>query len=93
MFQVLEKLQLPIGPLGQDRCAEGLHNLLHGNTLICELVAGRAAWRNSYQYVLAIGQLLGRLGSLPNEAKSPHPNRLEIRIPAVRMSELSRGKV
>lgn len=40
--QVLEQLQLTVGPLGQDGCAEWLHDLLDGNILVGELVSGGA---------------------------------------------------
>jgi hypothetical protein len=40
--EVLEQLQLSVGSLSEDRCAEGLHDLLDGDILVRELVAGRA---------------------------------------------------
>jgi hypothetical protein len=40
--QVLEQLQLTVCALGQDRRAEGLHNLLDRNRRGSELVLGRA---------------------------------------------------
>lgn len=43
MSQVLEQLELSIGPLGQDRRAERLHDLLDGDGLVCQLVFGGAA--------------------------------------------------
>jgi hypothetical protein len=43
MPQVFEQLQLSVCSLGQDRCAEGLHNLLDSDRLSCELIFGRAA--------------------------------------------------
>jgi hypothetical protein len=39
--QVLQELQLAVGTLGQDRCAERLHDLLDSNGLVCELILGR----------------------------------------------------
>ena len=42
MLQMLEQLQLPVGPLGQDRCTERLHDLLDSDILVRELVLGRA---------------------------------------------------
>jgi hypothetical protein len=41
MPQVLEQLQLAVGTLGQDGCAERLHDLLDGNGLVCELILCR----------------------------------------------------
>lgn len=43
MPQVLEQLQLSIGSLGQNWCAEGFHDLLDGDALVGELVSCRAA--------------------------------------------------
>jgi hypothetical protein len=40
---MLQKLQLSVCALGQDRGAEGLHNLLDSHGLASELVLGRAA--------------------------------------------------
>lgn len=42
MLEMLQQLQLTVSPLGQDRSAEGLHNLLDRNMLSCELILGRA---------------------------------------------------
>lgn len=42
VLEMLEKLQFPVGPLGQDGRAERLHNLLDGYILVRELVAGGA---------------------------------------------------
>lgn len=42
MSEVLEQLELAIGSLGQDRSAEGLHNLLDGDILVGELISGGA---------------------------------------------------
>lgn len=42
MLQVLQKLQFPVCPLGQDRGAEGLHNLLDSNILARQLIFGGA---------------------------------------------------
>jgi len=43
MSEVLEQLELSICSLGEDGRAERLHDLLDGNILIRELVAGGAA--------------------------------------------------
>jgi hypothetical protein len=42
VFEMLEQLQLSVGPLGQDRRAERLHDLLDGDILVCQLVPSRA---------------------------------------------------
>jgi len=42
MSEVLQQLQFSVGSLRQDGCAERLHNLLHSDGLICELIFGRA---------------------------------------------------
>jgi hypothetical protein len=42
VLEMLEELQLAVCPLGEDRCAEWLHNLLHGNGLAGKLIFGRA---------------------------------------------------
>lgn len=41
MPQMLQKLQLAVGALGKDRCAERLHDLLDSDSLVCELVLCR----------------------------------------------------
>lgn len=41
--EVLQELQLSVCALGQDRSAEGLHDLLDGHGLAGELILGRAA--------------------------------------------------
>lgn len=41
--QMLQELQLAVGTLGQDRCAERLHDLLDSDGLACELVLCRTA--------------------------------------------------
>lgn len=43
MPQVLEKLQLAVRALGENRCAKGLHDLLDGDILVGELVFRGAA--------------------------------------------------
>lgn len=42
MPQVLQKLQLAVGTLGQDGGTEGLHDLLDSNSLTCQLILCRA---------------------------------------------------
>ena len=38
VLDVLEKFELAIRAFGEDRCAEGLHNLLDCHGCACELV-------------------------------------------------------
>lgn len=42
MSEMLEQLQLSVGTLGQDRGAEGLHDLLDRDRLAGQLVSRRA---------------------------------------------------
>lgn len=42
VLQVLQQLELSVCPLCQHRCAEGLHNLLDGDILVCKLIPRRA---------------------------------------------------
>lgn len=51
MSQVFQQLELSVGSLGQDWGAERLHDLLDGDILVCELIAGRAV-REHPQLVL-----------------------------------------
>jgi hypothetical protein len=53
--EVLEKLQLAVCTLGQDRSTEGLHDLLDGHGLAGELVLGRAAPLSVPRRVLRAG--------------------------------------
>jgi len=46
VLQVLEQLELSVCALRQNRCAERLHDLLDGNILVGELIAGGAAPHN-----------------------------------------------
>ena len=80
MPQVLEKLQLTVCTLGENRCAEGLHDLLDGDILVGELVFRGAARQISlarcvWRYIEMAGQ------NVPDETKSSHTNGLEIRVP------------
>lgn len=45
--QVLEQFQFAVGSLGEDRCAERLHNLLHRDGLVGELILGRTVQYSS----------------------------------------------
>lgn len=46
MLEMFEELELSVCALGQDGGAEGLHDLLDGDILVGELIAGRAAHDN-----------------------------------------------
>jgi hypothetical protein len=39
---MFEELQLTVGSLGENWCAEGLHDFLYGNGLAGKLIFGRA---------------------------------------------------
>jgi hypothetical protein len=83
MLQMLQQLQFPVCSLGQDRGAEGLHDLLDGHTLPGELVFGGAGPRKS---VCAASQE-GIGGTVvPDKTECTHPHRLEVRVPAASIS-------
>lgn len=78
MSQVLEQLELAVGPLGQDRRAEGLHDLLDGDGLVCQLVfGGAAAWLACSSSLRGFG---GGSGYLPDKPKGAHAHRLQVRV-------------
>ncbi len=58
MLKVLEQLQFPVGALGQDGCAEGLHDLLDRDRLPSELILCRTVLRMSIPSLLATAILL-----------------------------------
>jgi hypothetical protein len=79
VLQMLEQLQLSISSLGEHRGAERLHDLFDGNILVGELIFGGAASRESLgptQTDTAQGK-----STIPDQAKSSHANRLQVRIP------------
>lgn len=83
MFQMLQQLQFTVCSLGQDWRAEGLHNLLHSDALVGEVVFGGAVHKYKHQSAPCISHGRGeRLIIIPDQAKSAHPNRLEIRVSA-----------
>ena len=41
MLDMLKEFELAVGALGEDRRAEGFHDLLDGDGCACELVFGR----------------------------------------------------
>ena len=71
MPQMLEKLQFSICSLGKDWRAEWFHDLLHRDSLTCQLVFGgaeripRSAWG-----------LVEGAGHVPNETEGTHANGL-----------------
>lgn len=86
MAEVLQQLQLSVSALGQDRSAEGLHDLLDGDWLAGQLVAGGAAWRG-----IAVSRESGVgafEGSIPDQAKGAHAHRLQIRVPRNHISAI-----
>jgi hypothetical protein len=50
VLEVLQKLQFSVGSFGEDWGAEGLHDLLDGNVLVRQLVAGGAAREKALVY-------------------------------------------
>ena len=57
MPEVLEKLELTVGSLGQDGRAEGLHDLFDGNILVGELIARGAVPSQSVgRFAQAVGE-------------------------------------
>lgn len=82
MSEVLEQLELTIGSLGKDGCAEGLHDFLDGDILVRELIA-RGASRGQFRLVQ-----FSRLHHSPNETKSSHAHRLQVRVSILRISRV-----
>lgn len=76
MSKVLQKLEFSVSSLGQDRCAEGLHDLLHGDSLVGQLVFGRAIGGLSEQ---SIGDSIIQL-YIPDEAESTHADGLQVSV-------------
>ena len=74
MAKMLEEFQFTICALGEDRRAEGLHDLLDGNGLACELVLCGAGGGIS-----SSGERKLWL-TVPDQPKGTHTNRLQISI-------------
>ncbi len=82
VLEVLEELELTVGPLGKDWCAERLHDLFDGDILACELVSGRAVGGERRLAECLPGAIHdGVRPLLPDQSKSAHTDRLEIRVP------------
>jgi hypothetical protein len=81
MAQVLEQLQLTVCALGQDRRAEGLHNLLDCDRRGSELVLGRAV-----PVVSACPYVSSPEFYSPYKPEGSHTHRLQIRVPVVAIS-------
>lgn len=90
VLEVLEQLELTVCALGEHRSAEGLHDLLDGDILAGKLISGGTVEGTLSQLLSVIEGSLGSEGedgrkrNAPDEAKSSHANRLEIRVPANR---------
>jgi len=87
MLQVLQKLQFAVCSLGQDRRAEGFHNLLHSDALVGEVIFGGAVHKpriNQHHASTLSGAPIaeGKRNIVPNQAKGAHSNRLKVRVPA-----------
>ena len=77
--QMLQELELSVGALGEDGCAEGLHDLLDGDILVGELIASRAAVTLT-EATSSMG-LCGCFSEhIPDKTESSHPHRLKIRV-------------
>lgn len=86
VLQVLEQLELTVRALGEHRSAEGLHDLLDGDILAGKLISGGTV-ECTLRQLLSLkarpgtrARTVGR--NAPDETKSSHANRLEIRVPA-----------
>ena len=75
MAQVLEQLQLAVCALGQDGCAERLHDLLDGNGRGSELVLCRTVPGMSDKSSKA-----SRANDSPDKTEGTHAHRLQIRV-------------
>ena len=82
--QVLEQLQLTVCALGQDRRAEGLHNLLDCDRRSSELILGRAV-----PVVSACPFVSSPEFDSPYKPEGSHTHRLQIRVPVVPVSPCS----
>jgi hypothetical protein len=82
--QVLEQLQLTVCALGQDRRAEGLHDLLDCDGRSSELILGRAV-----PGVSACPFDSSPECNSPYKPESTHTHRLQIRVPVVSVSPCS----
>jgi hypothetical protein len=87
MLQVLQELQFAVCSLGQDWRAERLHNLLHSDALVGEVIFGGAVHKNAHQSAPCINTsrspIAGeKVNIVPNQAKGAHSNRLKVRVPA-----------
>lgn len=83
--EVLEQLELTVGSLGKDGCAEGLHDFLDGDILVGELIARGAVVCQSVptRAILANGI------DSPDETKSSHAHRLQVRVSVLQISRCS----
>jgi len=89
MLQMLQQLQFSVCSLGQDGCAERLHDLLDCDILSRETIFSRAMHPPS----VFRQRLLSQKGFIfvPNETKCAHAHRLEIRVPVYKR-EIMRAK-
>ena len=81
MAQMLEKLQLAVCALGQNGCAEGLHDLFDRDGRCGELVLCRTICSVSLDSTSA-----SCTNNSPDKSESTHAHRLQIRISDVAVS-------
>jgi hypothetical protein len=82
---MLEKLQLSVGSLRQDRRAEWLHDLLDRHGLAGQLVARRAIGE-AFRLARVSLQRDIQNQNIPDEPEGSHAHRLEVRIPKKQIS-------
>lgn len=81
MAQMLEKLQLAVCALGQNRCAEGLHNLLDRDGRRGELILCGTVCSVSLEFTCA-----SYTKNPPDKSEGAHAHRLQIRVSDVAVS-------
>ncbi len=83
---MLEQLELAVCAFGQHGRAEGLHDLLDGDSLSRELVLGRAGRGQSINQLLIALRLMCAFRRerrcIPDQAERSHAYGLQIRVPA-----------
>jgi hypothetical protein len=75
MLEMLQELELTVGPLREDRCAERLHDLLHGDGLSSELVLCGAV-----PCLVTIINSVSSQDAVPDQSKGTHAHRLQVGI-------------
>ena len=81
MAQMLEKLQLAVCALGQNGCAEGLHDLLDCDGRRGELILCGTVCSVSLEFTCA-----SYTKNPPDKSEGAHAHRLQIRVSDVAVS-------